>query len=453
MNDILLISVGMTAAPLINCIRSQRPQRVVFLCSDATRSKVDEVLAQVPIPRFDPARDVVVLQQRRSRKEDASVINELDRLDCVYRIAWEQLQRLRREEPGARIGIDYTGGSKTMAAGLSMAAIDDGRVQVLVTTTDQRPRDGEISGATVPTPTEIGPIQVLRLLDRNLPALMERFDYGGAEALVHRVRLGLRPDEPNASTLRRLELQLQAFDAWDRFDHRQATICFEQVSHDRLSTGWLRALKRVVGSRIILDLDALDQDWPKESGHGLESVEDLLRNAERRASQERYDDAVGRLYRAMELTEQLLLKIAVTDKVGAGGIETGAVDLDRLPADIQTRWRHKATAAGSAESGKALKIGLADGYDLLADLGHPTGLEWRQRRAALVNGIKTRNESLFAHGFKPVDYSGWRDLSELLGGFLQAAIEQHSQQHSGRSAVGLTLPQFPTTLAELLPGE
>jgi hypothetical protein len=34
------------------------------------------------------------------------------------------------------------------------------------------------------------------------------------------------------------------------------------------------------------------------SGHGYEIVEDLLLNAERRAMQDRYDDAVGRLYRA-----------------------------------------------------------------------------------------------------------------------------------------------------------
>jgi hypothetical protein len=43
------------------------------------------------------------------------------------------------------------------------------------------------------------------------------------------------------------------------------------------------------------------------SGHGYEIVEDLLLNAERRAMQDRYDDAVGRLYRALELLVQIRL--------------------------------------------------------------------------------------------------------------------------------------------------
>jgi CRISPR-associated protein (TIGR02710 family) len=190
-------------------------------------------------------------------------------------------------------------------------------------------------------------------------------------------------------------------------------------------------------------------------GHGLESVEDLLRNAERRAAQERYDDAVGRLYRAMELTEQLLLKIGVSDQVGPDGILTGAVDLGRLPEAIQSDWQAKAAKVNAGEESdkpKSLKIALADGFDLLADLGHPTGLEWRKRRSELVNAISTRNSSLFAHGFTPIDYSGWREIYNRLGGFLQAAIQRQSENHGTRNGGEVrALPQLPTSLADLLP--
>ena len=37
-------------------------------------------------------------------------------------------------------------------------------------------------------------------------------------------------------------------------------------------------------------------------------VEDLLLNAERRAIQGRYEDAIGRIYRAIELIAQIRLK-------------------------------------------------------------------------------------------------------------------------------------------------
>ena len=62
MNEILVLTVGMSTAPLINCIRSRRPERVVFLCSEGTRSKVDEVLDAVPIPnsRINSGRNNVM---------------------------------------------------------------------------------------------------------------------------------------------------------------------------------------------------------------------------------------------------------------------------------------------------------------------------------------------------------------------------------------------------------
>jgi CRISPR-associated protein (TIGR02710 family) len=175
-------------------------------------------------------------------------------------------------------------------------------------------------------------------------------------------------------------------------------------------------------------------------------VEDLLLNAERRATQERFDDAVGRLYRAMELTAQLLLKLAVTDQVGPDGIETAAVALDRLPAAIQPRWREVAASKANGKQGSKLEIGLTDAFDLLADLGHPTGQRWREQRSMLIATLRTRNHSLFAHGFAPVGYEGWLELSTALRDFMQGAIDVHN---SGASH-GLLMVQFPTTLAELL---
>lgn len=439
MNDILLITVGMQTDPLINCIRSQRPKRVVFLCSEKTRSKVEEVLEAVPIPRFDPDRDVVVLQQRRSRRQDQSVINELDRLDCVYRIAWEQLQRLRHEEPGARIGVDYTPGTKTMAAGLAMAAIDDRRVQLLLTTTDQRPSTGEVSGATVPTPSPTATIHLLRLRQLQLPELLERFDYAAASALVHRVRTELSPEEAAAKGLLRLEHLLQAFDSWDRFDHRQALNEFEQLRHDACSCAWLRQLKRVVASRALLDSLPLKEEWPQEAGHGLEAVEDLLRNAERRAAQHRYDDAVGRLYRALELTAQFLLKTSVNDKVGPEGLLTGNLDVAKLPAELQSRF---------ADQEAPVQVGLEKAWDLLADLGHPAGELWREQKSHLLNQLKVRNNSLFAHGFTPISYADWRKMEAALTPFLRRVVSTLP----GYSPE-LDLSQLPHALVGLEPGE
>jgi CRISPR-associated protein (TIGR02710 family) len=300
-------------------------------------------------------------------------------------------------------------------------------------------------------------IHARRLKERELPALLKRHDYEAARQAVRRVQAYADPDSKTGRWLRRLEDLLVALDAWDRFDHHRALEVLTQVGDRRLDPTLLFPLKKVIASRRLLDREADEQKWPQMKGHGLEAVEDLLLNAERRATQERFDDAVGRLYRAMELTAQLLLKLAVTDQVGREGIETAAVALDRLPVGIQPHWRQVAAHKANGKQGATLEIGLTEAFNLLADLGHPTGQRWLEQRSTLINVLKIRNHSLFAHGFKPVGYVGWLELSSTLGGFLHAALDEHkkkttselNKKNTSGASDSWLMVQLPTTLAEL----
>ncbi|MFM8525057.1 MAG: TIGR02710 family CRISPR-associated CARF protein [Cyanobacteriota bacterium] len=507
MSTVLIVTLGTSPEPIINCISSLRPDRVVFLCSSESQKQVDTVLSKVPLPDFQAERDLVVLQQRISGKGNDDMENELDQLDRVYLRALDLFERVRDENRRSRIIADYTGGTKTMTTGLAMAAIDDGEVELNLTTSQRTSVETEasrfnysqaaeilgsiindrslsakqekvlkklcelldsfkklaknaphsiVSGYSAPVAVSTAAIHARRLRDRELPSLLRRHDYEAARQAVRRVQTIADPDPGTTQWLRWLEALMVGLDAWDRFDHRRAHEVLAGLADEHINQSLLPHLRRVIASRCLLDREAESQRWPQMKGHGLEAVEDLLRNAERRACQERYDDAVGRLYRAMELTEQLLLKIGVCDQVGPDGILTEAVAVDRLPGTIQQYWQAKIAKNSPSENdnkSRPLKIGLADGFDLLADLGHPTGLNWRERRPELVNAINTRNRSLFAHGFQPIGYSGWRELSGHLGEFLQAAIQLQCQNHGNRSSQTTPLPQLPASLSEMLCGD
>lgn len=499
MTTVLILTLGTSPDPIINCIRSLRPERVVFLCSSESRKLVQQVLNKVPLPNFETERDIEELRQPLSAKHSAEVENELDQLDRVYLRALSLFERVRHEDPGCRIIADYTGGTKTMTTGLAMAAIDDGGVELNLTTMRRSVVDTEgsrfnyelaseslgavlqmkeldsrhakalkklsellpelkdaashsrasvLSGFSAPVSVSTAAIHARRLRDRELPALLKRHDYEAARQAARRIQAIADPDPQTRQWLRWLEALLVGLDAWDRFDHRRALEVIEGLDDPRLRESLLFPLKRVIASRRILDREADAQRWPQIKGHGLEAVEDLLRNAERRASQERYDDAVGRLYRAMELTEQLLLKTGVCDQIGPGGIDTGNVQVDRLPDEIQAHWRSKGQLNAS-HSNQGLKIGLVDGFDLLSDMGHPTGQAWQQRRSKFVDALLKRNNSLFAHGFKPVDYSNWQELWDCLGPFLREAIDHHRARQTGGSGSSQPLPQLPSSLAAL----
>lgn len=434
MTHILIISLGNSPEPVINCINSLRPDRTVFICSYGSRHLIDVVQQKARLAGFDPQRDVLQLQQRLQRNDDQDVINELDQLDRVYSRSRDLIHQLRAETPGCRLTLDYTGGTKTMAAGLAMAAVDDGLVQLSVTTNERLKNQVAISGYSVPVNVSMAAIQARRLLDQDLPQLLRRYDYAAAEQAVQRIALLPDQDAATRAILRRLQDLLAVLDAWDRFDHHQAVQVLVGLGERNLDQSLLFPLKRVIGSRRLLDAEADAQKWPQMRGHGLEAVEDLILNADRRASQDRFDDAVGRLYRGLELAAQLSLKLGY-------GIETAAVDLSKLPDSLTKIYAQKKEQLG----GEALKIALTAAYDLLAELKHPIGLCWADQRSELIDSLHIRNASLFAHGFRSIDYAAWCSFRDVVGGFLKRVISLAQAERESP-----LLKQLPSRLSQMI---
>ena len=465
MTDILVLSVGTSTDPLKQCITRLRPRRVVFVCSQDTRNLVDEIRGEVRIEDFDPGRDVEVLSQGPRDVGDTSrpsASSEIDQLHSVYIRCRDLLLRLSREEPGSRISVDYTGGTKTMATGLGLAAIDDGRVELMLTQGSRRSGASSITGNSAPIPVDSGSIQFRRLLADGLPVLLQRHDYAAAQASVANV-LRMRLEGSTARSLRQLEDLLLAFDAWDRWDlDRAQSLLKDHAAETAIRTEFLFPLQRLIQSCHLLNTpktkqvgnEAGDETHgstahlgsekeklsPEEKAinaiknrriHGFEAVEDLLLNATRRAGQERYDDAVGRLYRALELTAQLLLLI------DHGGIRTGDLQLELVPESL----RPALDARRSSEKDR-IELGLTASFDLLADLHDPVGGEWRRRRGEFVDALQARNHSLLAHGFRPVSYADWQRLDGGLGGFIRSVLDR-------RRGSLPPLLQLPTTLADL----
>ncbi|MDM7954095.1 MAG: TIGR02710 family CRISPR-associated CARF protein [Cyanobium sp. CZS 25K] len=419
MSEILVLSLGTSPEPIVQCITRLRPRRVVFVCSEGTRSLVDDVRRQVRIEAFDPDRDVEVLAS-----------NDIDQLHSVYCRCRDLLQRVRREMPAARISVDYTGGTKTMATGLGLAAIDDGRVILTLTTIERRkPGESAITGNSIPIPVQSGAIQFRRFFTDGLQPLLQRHNYAAAQAAVA-IQLQLHHDEAATSSLRRLDGLLLAFDAWDRWDLDHAeSLLRDHASDSVVRDSFLFPLQRVIQSRNLLT--SAGSPRLQRSIHGFEAVEDLLLNAARRACQERYDDAVGRLYRSLELTAQLLLLI------DHGGIRTGDLQLELLPDALRAAWEEKRN-----RDKNRIELALTFSFDLLADLGDPVGEEWRSRRSEFIDALQVRNQSLLAHGFRPVTYADWQRLDGVLGGFLRTLLGL-------RRGDLAPLRQLPVTLAEL----
>ena len=128
---------------------------------------------------------------------------------------------------------------------------------------------------------------------------------------------------------------------------------------------------------------------------------ELLNNASRRISEGKYDDAVARLYRAFELIAQIKLREYGLDDLSEEKFTLG--DLEDRSIDVE---KYKDCAD---EKGK-LKLGLKKKFELLKDLGWDKvkGIYLDNRR---IQGLLSkRNESILAHGLKPIDKKSAIDL-------------------------------------------
>src|SRR5262249_22243419 len=184
-------------------------------------------------------------------------------------------------------------------------------------------------------PVQVWDAQAMRRL-RAARELLGRYDYAAAEKLLRAAAARFASDRTLAALQRGIAL-CKAFDSWDRFDHAVARQLLEPYRGEFVPH-W-----QFLGCLVA-------------QAHGFEWVEDLLQNAARRFAQGRFDDAVGRVYRAIELTAQVWLQ--QRHNLNTGNVELGAIP-EALRAKVG-RCREE-----GQEDGK-IKIGLLLAWDVVA---------------------------------------------------------------------------------------
>jgi CRISPR-associated protein (TIGR02710 family) len=427
---VLVLNVGkptdgnVADRPEAYALREARPDYVAFVCSHAADFQAGSL-------RF--VEDYAALTGLPPERYEVVSLEDPDDLVACYQRLVECFTDLRRRFADAEFLADYTAGTKSMSAALVLAALDsEGRPEVQL----RLVRGARGHQATVIPGTEsfapvsgVHDVRARRFVGLARLAL-ERFDYAEAaatldQALQRELSAALRTRLEHARNLCR------AFDAWDRYELATARTFLELYRRDWHS--WLTVLDQLTsvvrafapgqpdarGSRLT-HLDQLRDPYI--------AVEDILLNAERRATQSRYDDAVARVYRALELLVQLRLWLGHR-------IDTSDVELARLPE----AWRAK--LAGRTEGNGPVRLALVQAWDLLADLPDEPLAGWlATERPRLLQWTQHRNYSLLAHGFAPVTATGWHEHGQAGLALCRAALAELSRTRVRRA---LQHQQFP----------
>ena len=390
----LIASVGGSPQPIIKAIEWQKPDFILFAVSEGSRAQVEDAVL--------PALDYV------PQNESVTISDHQDIGACYQQIrnataAWLE----RRGLADGEVYVDNTGGTKAMSSALALAAVERFSAFTYV---GGEVRSAEGLGVVVDGAERVITSQnpwnqyAARDLER-ANWLLSQFHADAAARILHDA--AGKCDAQFKSRLLGFAALAEAMGEADRFRFGAA---LREFNNRR------RELQFTLGYQTFTSAVALAEAWKeldrqaKADGKtpGRETLLELLANAERRASQSRYDDATGRLYRAVELRGQQLARQAF-------GAELGRPRLTDFPAN---RRADAQAMLGEPQEDGRYKLGVEKLYAALALSDDPA---LRERGAAyerLKKHLAVRNNSLLAHGLQPVSEdvfnNFWRDALDVL---------------------------------------
>ncbi|MGH7858835.1 MAG: TIGR02710 family CRISPR-associated CARF protein, partial [Candidatus Binatia bacterium] len=204
----LVISVGGTPEPVVYALRETAPDFVCFLASQKSVFVIGEIGSRAA-GRFGDA--------------ETFLIDDPDDLVRCYEKAVECLRRTEaRGWAPESIVVDYTGGTKSMTAGLAMAAIARG---IRFSYVGGRERDKEGLGRVV-TGSElrridVSPWQLFAVQERKrIAQYFDAHQYAAAAMALRDVAPHVR--EGHRRIFELLARAAEGYADWDRFDHERA---------------------------------------------------------------------------------------------------------------------------------------------------------------------------------------------------------------------------------------
>jgi len=382
----MLATVGGSPEPILKAIRQEQPGVVIFFASHESR---DEVFTKI-LPQIEnaPPHGLVITD------------DEQDLGHCAFALLEEVPRELKKLGLNTRWPelIAYTGGTKTMSAAAVWASSHyPCRFLYVGAETAGRNRGG--LGVAITGKEKLIDVQnpwneVAWHEARRAFGLFNAAQYATAARELDHVREHLDNAELKYF-LESLSDIFHGYHAWDIFNHRQAVRLIGKrfqsfrdtaAAHEKLFPA-LRAFADEV-SRQFSALKPLADDVNAYT----EMAMDLLANAKRRARlEQKYEDATARCYAAIERFGKGRMK-------ENHSINPDDVDAERLPDELRDEYVRRHTN----EKGK-IQIGLMAVYRLLKVLQDPVGLRFKEREMEIRSHLDQRNQSILAHGTRPMD--------------------------------------------------
>ena len=345
-------------------IDNSNPDIVIFFGSEKSKKTVESVKEQY-LNEFE-------------EEFDYFEFIHLEQIDD-FKVYFEAFKRKIQELGGYKIIIDYTSGTKTMTMSAAFASMLYRKNLYFV--------GGEREEGVVIKGTE-------KIISQNLYPIYDDLMISKIKELFNTNRFDAGKSLLEDITKAKKDTYAKLFDAYYYFDNVDYNKADEYFTTKDFIAEWPELKKQFsLNAKALYHLNK--EDSAMRPFYILGS---LINNARRRAEETKYDDAIARLYRSLELIAQI--------KLNEYDIDTSDVKLDILN-------KHGVEQEFKPDFSGKIKLSLVQDYELLNNLGDDLGEFYIKNKDEFRATISSRNNSILAHGLNSQtekQYAKFRDL-------------------------------------------
>lgn len=383
----MIVSVGGSLSPIIFSLNKQKPDYIIFFSSKDSERQIVEIIRRLNFEHkatdkiITPSPEIIGDSYRALKEK---VISILER--------W-------KVRPN-RVIVDYTGGTKSMSVSLVLATLDFCHKYSYIGGRERTKQglgiviDGKERAYYLKNPWDEYAVSV----KEKISLLFAECHFDAALNYLEGLKEKVSKESKNYY-LMWIDI-VKGYSLWDKFKHKEAFSSLKKgFEKFKIYAYEKKEVKRLI-KHIESNLEFL-QDMRKEK-----ILLDLIANAIRRAEiEKKYDDAVARLYRALE-------KFAQNELTNLG-IKTSNVKENDIPERIREEFIRK-----YRDKDNKIKLPLFASYSLLKEKGDKIGDKFFDRYEEIKRVIDIRNNSILAHGDNPIKEKIFKELLELVLDFV-----------------------------------
>ena len=311
-------------------------------------------------------------------------VDEIDSFDKYFNAIKDVVTELEGEY---KIIIDYTYGTKTMTMSAAMVSMLLGKELIFVT---GKRKDGIVIKGTE------------EVKDQNLYSIYDEFTLDNIKDSFNAYRF-----ETALSLLSHIvdpvinkKAYYKLIKTYSHFDNVNYEEAFRYFDVDLFREVWPELAEDFANNR--LALTNMNKKSEKKKDYYL--LASMINNARRRYEEHKYDDAIARLYRSLELIGQIYLK--------KYGLNSSNIDISLLK-DRNVSQELIDELEKSRTDGK-IKIGLIQDFEVVSQI-NPTIRDFYAEYGNWMKNIVTfRNSSILAHGMEAKTAEEYEEFKDFL---------------------------------------